>query len=273
MLKGILNRLVSPVTPEAFTEEAVRLIEKMGASSRVETTGPLDVKVFKVGEIDPLQMHLGNAYGMYLSNRSERKAVLERYVRSMLTVELELLLPKDIIPTIKDKGYVPEMRQHFAAKGGKPEEYFVEEDYNETLSVVYAVDSADSIRYLNPGDLPELNLQGQTLRELALDNLKRVLPAVEVLGEPPLFALKAGGMFESSLLLLERVWSKAELRIEGDIVVAAPSRETLLVADGNSPEAMKQIRQVARKIASNAPYRLTDRLFVRRGAKFELLPD
>lgn len=272
VLNALRNLVFRPVTAEAFTEEAAQQVKGLEGDFRVEVAGPLELNVYRGAEAEPVRMQLGNAYHIYLTQRSHRKEIIQRYVQSLVSMETDTLLPKDIIPTIKDKGYVPEMRQQFAAKGGKPEDFFVEEPFNEALSVVYAVDSANSIRYLNPADLPELNLQGQTLRELAIDNLKRVLPGIEVLGDPPLFALRAGGMFESSLLLLDRVWNKEQLRIEGDILVAVPSRETVLVADGNHAEASAQIRVAAQKLAASAPYRLTDQVFIRRGAGFELLP-
>lgn len=78
-------------------------------------------------------------------------------------------------------------------------------------------------------------------------------------------------MFESSLLLMDRVWNKEELRISGDIIVAIPSRETLLVADDNNEKALAQIRKEAKEIVASAAYRLTDTLFVRRNQSFEVL--
>ena len=78
-------------------------------------------------------------------------------------------------------------------------------------------------------------------------------------------------MFESALILMDRVWDKKELQIDGEIIVAVPSRETLLVADGNHEKAVTQIQKAAREIASSAAYRLTDKLFVRRNGRFELL--
>lgn len=221
--------------------------------------------------VESSDLHLTNAYATYVNNRTQRKQIIAQFVLSIVEADVEGLLPKNVIPTIKDKAYVEEVRAQVAAKGKSPDEFFVTEEYNEELIIVYAVDSPTSIRFLNPTDLPELNLNGESLRSFAIQNLQQILPAVEAHGNPPFFQLKAGGMFESALLLFDRVWDKKELRIEGDIIVAVPSRETLLVADGSNEKAVVQIQKAASEIASSAAYRLTDKLFVRRTGHFELL--
>jgi uncharacterized protein YtpQ (UPF0354 family) len=73
-------------------------------------------------------------------------------------------------------------------------------------------------------------------------------------------------MFEASLLLFDRVRDKQALGIEGEIVVAVPSRETLLVTDSSSAAGMARIAKAATETKS--PYTLTDKLFVRRDGMF-----
>ena len=100
--------------------------------------------------------------------------------------------------------------------------------------------------------------------------MKRILQPIEAHGEQPLLVIKAGGMFESSILLLDDVRDKRKLGISGEIVVAVPARDTLLVDDRASEMAMKQIREVASKMCRTAAHRLTDQLFVRKESRFEL---
>jgi uncharacterized protein YtpQ (UPF0354 family) len=252
MLKKLLNSIVPPITPEQFTFEAVAFLQSLGQNLTAEIVEPLSLKVTRAnGESSDL--HLTNAYSTYLNNRSQRKSVIAQFVLSIVEADVDGLLPKNVIPTIKDKAYVEEVRAQVAAKGKSPEEFFVTEEYNQELVIVYAVDSPTSIRYLNPSDLPELNLNGESLRSFAVGNLQQIVPSVEVHGNPPFFQLKAGGMFESALLLFDRVWDKKELQIEGDIIVAVPSRETLLVADGSSEKAVVQIQKAASEMHRRQP--------------------
>lgn len=81
--------------------------------------------------------------------------------------------------------------------------------------------------------------------------------------------LKAGEEFESSLLLLDGIWSHETLQFGGNIVVAAPSRSVLLVTGADSAEGLTQIRKMAAQTMAEDAYPLTDTLLVRRNGRFE----
>ncbi|HYE30283.1 MAG TPA: DUF1444 family protein [Methylomirabilota bacterium] len=263
MLKPLLNRLRRTQSPEEFTEEVASLVKAKGASAE-KTSEPFELKV-EMPDKTSMTLNLSNAYALYLRDKTERNALIEQYVTGMLEVDREKVLLRDIVPIIKDKDFLKEMAPNFR---GPIDETFVFEPYNSELDIVYAMDNPTSIGYLTPEKLKELNLQGEKLRDVAISNLKRVLPPAQVIGGPPLFAISAGGMFESSLLLLDRVWNKQNLGVAGEILVAIPSRETLLVADSAAPSAAEKLKKAATDLSLGAPYRLTSALFVRRGDTF-----
>lgn len=267
MLGKLLQRFIAPIPPGEFTTLVEEHIESLGNGLEPRVIEPLHLQVFRAGE-KQIDLHLDNLYRNYLADRGRRQELISHYIQAMVGVDLETFLPRDVIPTIKDKGYIQEVSSQLSAKGTNPEEFFVFEEYNDVLAILYAIDSPQSIRFLNPKDLAELNLQGETLREFAINNLKQILPPVEVHGSPPCLLLKAGGMFESSLLLFDRVWNKAELGIKGDILVAVPSRDTLLVGDTAEARSITQLRKTAADVARSSGYALTDKLFVRRDNKF-----
>lgn len=265
MIGALLNLIIPTVSPERFTEQAIGCARELGME--VEALEPLCLRV-KNPEMSDVKIYLANPYHQYQQQKWRKRRIIEGHLSALAEIGDEALIPARVIPTIKDKGYVQEIRAQMAKGGKKAEEFFVAEEYNEALEIVYAVDSPRSIRFLNPADLPELNLHGQTLREFAIDNLKKTMPPVEVQGAAPLMILQAGGMFESSLLLFDRIWDNGELGITGEIVVATPARDVLLVADAAAPEAVEKLQQFARKIAATSAYRLCDELFVRREGKF-----
>jgi hypothetical protein len=267
MLNRLLNLFVRPVSPDEFTAEMAAFISSADSNRKVETVEPLYLKV-AVGTEDPSEVHLRNAYLEYLRDPRKRKFFIANFANSLLQAEVDSFIPKNIIPTIKDCQFVTEVRATLNAKGKNADDFFVTEPYNDCLAIVYAVDSPKSVRFLNPADLQEVNLHGEPLRSFALENLKAMLPPVQVEGNGPVLSLKAGGMFESSLILLDRVWDKRELGIQGEIVVAIPSRETLLVTGSESGAGMMQIQKAARSIASRSGYGITERLFIRRDATF-----
>ena len=73
----------------------------------------------------------------------------------------------------------------------------------------------------------------------------------------------------ASLLLLDDIWSGGKLKLSGEIVIAIPTRDVLLVTGSDNKDGVKKLRELAKKTAADGPYSLTDRLFVYRGGKFE----
>jgi uncharacterized protein YtpQ (UPF0354 family) len=81
--------------------------------------------------------------------------------------------------------------------------------------------------------------------------------------------ISAGGNYESSLLLLDDIWSSGQIAVDGAIVVAVPANDALFVTGSNNHIGIRRMREIARKIV-DGPYGLTQSLFVYRGGKFEL---
>jgi uncharacterized protein YtpQ (UPF0354 family) len=270
----MLNRLFKIFRPEPdlsrFAEEVAESLRNKIPGSVVEIVNRGELKLTKPNA-SPSSIYLDNLQTNCLQNWRNRKRIIDDFLNGLLELDPEALLPKNIIPTIKDKNWIQEVKA-YVKPGDKPtDELFVSEIYNDELLIVYAVDSPKSIRYLQPKDLLEVNLHGETLRTFAIKNLQSVLPAIQMHGQSPCFSLSAGNMFEASLLLMDRVWDKKELGIEGEIVIAIPSRETLLVADTKFPESVEKMKATALEISKSAAYRLTDHCFVRRSGRFEPL--
>jgi hypothetical protein len=63
------------------------------------------------------------------------------------------------------------------------------------------------------------------------------------------------------------------MEVRGDYVVAVPARDTLLVTGDDDGEGLRRVRDAVARVYPQAPYRLSNRLFVRRAGKFELLDE
>jgi uncharacterized protein YtpQ (UPF0354 family) len=74
----------------------------------------------------------------------------------------------------------------------------------------------------------------------------------------------AGGTYEASLLLFDSIWSSDNFNVDGELVVAIPSRDLLLVTGSRDKEGLEQLRKLAVKTVEEASYRLTPELFVRK---------
>jgi len=136
------------------------------------------------------------------------------------------------------------------------------------LVVLYAQDSPKNIRYLTSKDLPGLKVAKENLRALACENLRRILPKIELVGTNGLYMMTAGGNYEASLILLNAIWTNRQFVVQGDYVVAIPTRDLLLITGSNEAEGIVKVRRIAKKAVAEGSYRLTDDLFVYRGDRF-----
>jgi len=64
---------------------------------------------------------------------------------------------------------------------------------------------------LREDDRKQLNMSWPALRQLAMTNLRRLLPEVKRHGDGPTFMLVAGGNYESSLLLADKLGEPGQI--------------------------------------------------------------
>ncbi len=141
---------------------------------------------------------------------------------------------------------------------------------NDELVVLYALDTETSIRFLSPEELDKL-LPAEGRRAQAVENLCQTLPEMERHGSDGTYMLTAGGNYESSLILADSIWTKENFKVEGDLVVAVPSRDMLLITGSKNEAGLATVRERARAIAAEGPYSLTPCLFVRRSNEWQIL--
>lgn len=79
--------------------------------------------------------------------------------------------------------------------------------------------------------------------------------------------IDAGGTYEASLLLADELWSGDQFKVDGDIVVAVPARDVLVVTGSHNRTAIARLRTLAAELATG-PYALTAVLYAWRGGKF-----
>src|SRR5262249_50755495 len=124
--------------------------------------------------------------------------------------------------------------------------------------------------YLVPKTLEQTGVARAELRALAIANLKRLLPRMEIRHGPLVSMIMAGGDYEPSLLLLDEVWSKGQGpgRVDGDVVVAIPASGVLLFTGSRNRAGVARLREVATKVVNERSHSLTDTLFVYRDGRF-----
>jgi uncharacterized protein YtpQ (UPF0354 family) len=253
------------MNPADFTEEIARRVRAIAPQLDVQIVGELELAI-NMTEDGGNRAFLNNAYQMYQGESARnRNDLIDRYVRSFAEAAAGLERSRDaIIPIVKDRDWLQEIRQSMLQMQGTEGQDKVYEDLNDDLVVVYAIDTPSNIAYLNPDELERLEVPREDLRALAVRNLRGLLPGIEVHRGDLVNMITADGNYEASLLLFADLWERERGKLRGEPVAAVPARDLLLFADSANIDAVAQLRQLATKMRAEATYALTDRLFVLR---------
>lgn len=257
-----------PLTPKAFTDEVVRMLTPKVPAGGITVKGDLSLVVKKPGG-GQLTVSLKNSYQDYLREPARLGEIVSTYVTALTTpVTAGKVDRSRIVPVIKDRQWIDEVRAQLVKEGAaaKVPEHKVEH-FNEHLVIVYAEDDQQRTRYLSAAE--DVGVKGAALRALAIENLTRILPKITLESHPDaeFSRLTAGGDYDASLLLLDHIWSGGQIKVEGDIVVAIPARNILLVTGSRSRKGLKAVRSIVAEAMKDS-YRLTDMLFVYRNGRF-----
>ncbi len=265
-----------PLSPAEFAEAFCRKLEAIDSDLSVEKRGELELRL-KGGEHYEEQMvFLNNAYNEYQLSPEALEEVLDRYARSVLetvrTADSVDLQVERIVPVIRDADYPVEVRKSLIERGHKADQldlYY--ETLNERLLVFYALDTEHNIKYLSKSEIDSLEVDREQLRQTSIENLLRILPEIQRLGDGGVFIVTAGGNYEASLLLCDSIWSPEKFPVRGDFVVAIPSRDLLLVTGSNDAEGIETVRKIVQEAMDQGSYALTPELFVRSEGKWLLM--
>jgi uncharacterized protein YtpQ (UPF0354 family) len=267
LLTGIAR--AETLTPQAFTDAAAAAARAAMPSAQVTVAGNLHLETRSQGG-EEITTDLHNAYETYLRAPERRDEVIRAYigvlVESVTFGDAKTALDRSrIVPVLKPQRWVDGALQAERAAKADPKPEILTDPFNSELAIVYAEDRPQSLRYLMTSD--DVGDRAQ-LRNLALGNLQRMLPKIEMReGADHVFLLEAGGNYEASLLLADGIWSSDQIKVDGDIVVAVPDRSALLITGSHNREGVARLRKMAAERAIG-PYALTPSLLVYRAGKF-----
>ena len=254
------------LTPPAFTDEFARALTRARPSANVSVAGDLKLTI---KETDGLvrNIQLSNAYNEYKLDPQRFDDLVGNFAAIFWQPADQAAAGLDrtrIIPVIKDRQWLDELHNTLKAKGVAQQH--LADRFNDELVIVYAQDDPNRMRYLTTQE--DFGLSREELRSLAVANLKRVLPKIEMGRVGDVALMSAGGNYEASLLLIDDIWSSGQIQVNGDIVVAIPTRDALLVTGSRSRSGLKLVRELTAKFKAQGPYELTDTLFRYRDGRF-----
>lgn len=126
----------------------------------------------------------------------------------------------------------------------KAEDSPVERHLAADLMILYAFDMDTHFQLVAQRDLARLNVSAEDLHQRALANLRALKLQVHAHPGEHFMMLSADGNYEATLTLLPELWESVGGIIEGNIVVAVPARDVILVAGDSRPENLSELRRV-----------------------------
>jgi uncharacterized protein YtpQ (UPF0354 family) len=210
-----------------------------------------------------------NAYREYLTEPDSINQILAKFTQTANEVykESKGVNIKNVIPVIKSADFIDEVKELVGVTDStKSSPVF--EKYNDELLVVYAEDDEKSVRYFTQNEFNKLHISRDSLVVIALDNLNRILTKAERTGNDGRYMVTAGGTYESSMLLLNSFWSNKNFPVKGDIVIAIPNRDVLLITGSKDKSNLDWIRARAQESYDSGSYQVSSALFRWNGKKF-----
>jgi uncharacterized protein YtpQ (UPF0354 family) len=251
--------------PRAFTDEFARALTAAMPSTTVTVRDDLELKLSDATGLERT-VHLANSYKDYSLDPARFNDIVRGLVAAMSQSRSGSTVGgvdrSRIVPVIKDRPWLVALQNSLKARGLEP----LSDPFNDELVIVYAEDDPARMRYLMTGE--DIGVGRQELKALAAENLKRILPKIEMRVIGDVSIISAGGDYEASLLLIDEIWSGGQIKVKGDIVVAIPARDVLLVTGSRSRTGLKVVREMAAEAVSKGPYELIDTLFVYRDGRF-----
>jgi uncharacterized protein YtpQ (UPF0354 family) len=257
------------LSQRAFTEEIAKALRSAVPSARITIPKNLEIRIRYAGGEDFTAV-LTTAYRLYREGSESLDKIIGVHISKYSTpmapqeaAKYASLDPASIVPIIKNRKWLAEFEQRSKAAGVTQEQ--LADSFVEDLVVAYAEDTRQMFRYITAN---EYKGKREDLRPLAVNNVRRLSPNIEMrfMGEE-LIAVSAGDDYTSSLLLVDEVWSNKELKVKGEMVVAIPVRDVILVIGSRSTK-LKEFRDVVAELYAKGPNAISQTLLVYRDKRF-----
>ena len=255
------------LSPRAFTEEIAKAIRTAVPSAKVWIERELEVEITYSNGQNVLA-ELTTSYNVYRGEPERLKSIIDLHIERLKTDEYAKgqirLDHSKIVPVVKNRKWLEDAERRIKAAGVKQTQLV--DDFVDDLVVAYAEDTDKIFRYIARH---EYKGRWENLRSLALDNLKRVAPKIQIQSvTKDVMGVSAGDDYTSSLLVVNGLWSSPErFRAKGDVVVAIPSRE-LILATGTENGKVSEFRRYVANVYVRGQFPLSQTLLVYRNGRF-----
>lgn len=219
--------------------------------------------------------YLNNAYATYLKNPSSLNDIFEKFlglkeleVYSETSTEAKLAA---LMPVLKNDAYIADVKAAILNQDPSATFPLFYQTLHNGLNLLYAFDTQESMRFLSTKDLEGLGLSREQVKNRAVKNLRQAIPQIGVAGDVSFVSyLIADENYESSLLLVDSLWTKDNFPVKGEIVVLAMSRSLVMITGSADKEGIATIINFANTPDNNISHALATTFLIRRENKWEI---
>jgi uncharacterized protein YtpQ (UPF0354 family) len=266
VLAGFFPAPAQTLAPAPFTSQFARALQGAMPSASIAVVRDLQLNVRRADGTSAT-VNLDNVYRDYSSDPKRLDQLVRAYATALAQsarAGSAKLDPANIVPLIKHRPWLTELQTKFKEQNAAQQPVF--DDFNNELAIVYAEDADNRTRYLSSAE--DLGVVRGELRALAVANLRRVLPKIEMhQGDNGVSMITSHPDYGASLLLIDDIWSGGQIKVEGDLVVAVPAKDVVLVTGSRNRKGLAAMRAAAADLVKG-PYGLIDTLFAYRSGKF-----
>lgn len=256
----------APMSAEQFTRHCAQAARRALPDAKVEIAGELELRV-ALPDGRTVTPHFGNAYAAYRQDPDRRDEIIALYVGRALknVADDELKIdPARVIPVVRSRNsaMIAEAERNPASPNA-----VVYEHFGADLFIILGENRPQDFRFFTARMFRESGLDRDAVRAQAIGNLRRIIGTIEYKDYGGTYVLIADEANEASLLLLPEIWTRQKLKVDGDFVVAIPTRDLLVVTGSNDAAAIDRVRALAQKAFEDGPYLISPKLYRYRDGK------
>jgi uncharacterized protein YtpQ (UPF0354 family) len=251
----LIGRMVLASTPkESFFLLYARLLEIRCKPETLvyEKSGVVNITK---GSGEKYVFNLENLWITCNEDRDTARQTIDRYLDVAEHLGEETPQTREsIIPWIKDQEYVDfyckdseVLHRHFAAD----------------LWIVFASQGQNSSRTVTHREIAELGIADDELLPLAIENLRRILPEIEVSDFGAWSLVTAGDNYVPSLLLFDDFWDPIVTTLNGDLIAVAPISDSVFFTSSESGAGLAHIRERALALEAEGDHLVSSTLLRR----------
>ena len=248
----------------AFTAEVEAAFRARAPNLQISSTTPLELQI-RNERGETWTYRLGGMHDDVLGNPAGKQRIITRFVDRTLAYRPMALVADQatIIPVIRNRARANMM----PTAAGAP----ILDPLSDEWVVAYTRGPTAGAAYVTEETLAQLGLTRDRLRNVAIENLRRIVGSIDGVEHHLFTMVTAGGAFDPSLVLLDELWRERRFAVDGDIVAAILEPDGLLVTGSKRAASIAHLKALANlgRPATSPPVRL----LVYEGGRFRDLRD